>query len=137
MTLYLICYYIVTIVFSSIHWFFSINMSEFNAEQCLSKHCNKLCIVRTAVFCYYCEWMLWIKYVQKQCFFITDAVNECYKWCVMHRSHWVIYLFILSDFYNIFTFFFTFFICFAYWALNMYINFHFLTLQINNDFWIL
>ena len=160
MTLYSICYYIVTIASPSICWFSSINISEINAEQCLSKHCNKSCngktwhIAETAFFHYYHEWMLWMKcmprnsvfplllwmnvvnevYAQKQSFSITGAVNERCEWCVIHRLHWVVCLFILSDFHNILTFFFTSFICFAHQALNVYVDFHFLTIWTNNDF---
>ena len=63
-TLYLIEYYIVTIVFSSIHWFFSVNMSEFNAKQCLSKHYNKSVLTRNDI-------------LSEQHFSIISTVNRC------------------------------------------------------------
>ena len=61
-------------MFSSYYTFFilifsayiSVNLSEFNAELCLSKHCNKSVKIKSDI-------------LLKQHFSITDTVNECCK----------------------------------------------------------
>ena len=75
MTLGSKCYYIVTIISLSIHWFFSVNRCVFCTERDTNWY-YRLVIVVVLLLC-----------MSEQCFFSADNVSECLSHSVLHRIH--------------------------------------------------